>query len=143
MKTQAHTERARTRHHAALAALWHWINHGEQPARLDVDGLKLWRALRRIEAKAHRAAVRYCNDSSMTQAEKDKAKREAFEEVAAVFGAQGVPKSPPGLCFNWDGRGHTLKLDSDNPQTATIPQAIREDLSKDWGQDFILAAEID
>jgi hypothetical protein len=142
MKTTTTTTAARLRHHAALASLY----KGKRP----VQGLSLWRKLRRLEAEAHSAATAQCNGAAYkTQpfrpdwhpdgsegTEENPTPWEIYAEtirarVAAIFG-----EMPQGFQFNLDARGYALKLD---PDRGLIPDGMRTD----WGGNGILAAEID
>lgn len=125
-------DRDRSRHHAALASL----------APPGVNGLTLWRALRRIERDAHAGAEAYCNGelrrfqlryyggiSSTEDGAWDREKQRITERVAKVFGGY----VPEGFLVNGDPRGHALKL-----AIADVPPGM----VTDWGGYGILAAEI-
>lgn len=121
MKTPEHVQRWRDNHHRALESL----------AANGKSGLSLWRALMRIERKAHAYAEALCS-RDVSEAEQDRVEKEIRESVRKAFGC-----IPAGFYLNRDPRGHALKLDPDNG--ANIPVGLQ----KDWGGNGILAAEID
>jgi hypothetical protein len=117
--TPEHVTRWRIAHHAALVSL-----HADPST---ADGLKMWRALRRLESLAHRTAEGYCNGTTS-----DDEVQETWAKVktglARVFGGA----IPAGISYNLDPRGYALKL-------ANPPEGMHTD----WGRDGILAATID
>lgn len=121
MKTPEQVQRWRDNHHRALESL---ATNGK-------SGLSLWRALLRIERKAHGYATALCI-RDISEAEQNRVEREIRESVRKAFGC-----IPAGFHLNRDPRGYALKIDPDNG--ANIPEGMR----KDWGGYGILAAEID
>lgn len=121
MKTQPeHVTRWRAAHHAALAALF--------PA-FSGSPLDLWRKLRRIESRASRAAVQWCNgeiDSDRWESVRDS----VLASIAALNGGT----LPAGVFVNSDPRGYALKVEED---------AVPAGMHTDWGRYGILAAVID
>lgn len=124
MKTDEMTQRRRLAHHAALETLAREVGCLE-------PGLKLWRKLRRLEAKVYAACEAYSNDSNFGLARWEMAKGEARAELARIFWG----KIPSGVFINGDPRGHMLKLDNEE---RTVPEGMHTDM----GQYGILAAEI-
>ena len=117
-----HVQRAREAHWLALAELARSLGGPE------LDGLKLWRKLRRIEQQAGQVAVEYCNGRQTTEGW-ERFVEQFTNRVALVLG--GVP---PGFFVNGDPRGWTLKL-----QPGSVPFNLHED----WGRYQILAPTID
>lgn len=134
--TPQHVTTTRAAHHASLASL-----HAT-PAK--ADGLKMWRALARIEHEAYNAATAQCNGADYggqpfrPDYEEDGGEWDRFTDsirarVSRVFGGT----LPPGFKFNQDPRGYALKLSAD--RGATIPAGMVKDL----GGYGILAPVID
>ena len=123
MKTAEHKEwieRRRKAHHWALSTL----------VDGKIDGLVLWRRLRKIEIVMHKANEMYCNgDFDMEAWEAAK----AYAQSAIKRAFHGT--IPEGFFINGDPRGCALKLD---PDVRPIP----EGMERDWGGNGILAAEI-
>ncbi len=126
MRTTERVEQRRAAHHRALEALASTVG-------CQTDGLTLWRKLRRLEADAHLLAERYCNGAIDTR-EWDRGKAHIHDALRRIFGGSG--SIPAGVFINSDARGHALKLDSEQV-------AIPDGMQTDWGQDGILAAEIE
>jgi len=135
---QLHIQARRDAHNTALASL---ATNGK-------DGLKIWRALRKLEGVAHRHAEAYCNGDTATTPFKGKAPLihdyradsslawDALicyvkDEIVKIFG-----HVPEGFFINGDARGHALKLDAERVK-------IPEGMQTDWGGDGILAAVIE
>jgi len=128
MRTESTVRDQRLRHHAALEALAKSID-----PRSTQDGLTIWRRLRRVEAKARKAAEDYCN-GTITMEQMNRIAGLAQTEVSKIFGGL-----PPGFHINRDPRGYALKLASnDNGTEAATPFALEQD----WGRNQILAPEI-
>lgn len=123
--TKETIQRHRAAHHAALESLAKQVGCNK-------PGLTLWRELRRLESKLHRACEAYSSYSDYGLERWEADKDAGYKELSRIFGGT-IPK---GVFINSDPRGHSLKLDSEQ---VTIP----EGMSKDWGQYGILAAEID
>jgi len=117
--TPEHVTRWRNAHHAALVSL-----HADPST---ADGAKMWRALRRLEAKAHRLSEDLCNGPVSFDEQVDR-HGEICAGLLRIFGG----KIPAGFIFNFDPRGYTLKV-ADPP----------EGMATDLGRDGILAATID
>ena len=114
MSTNNYTQNLRQNHHKALETLADFPNP---------NGLKIWRQLRRLEAKAHRYTTAICNGGSVQTSEP-----ELFREIQRIFG--GIPR---GFFLNGDARGHALKIQ---------PEHAPAGIAQDWGRNGILAAEI-
>lgn len=105
------------------------IQHGENllaifPNATERDPLALCRKLRRIEARAHRAAEAACNHQAGAdawQAESDRAQQAANALLATER-----------VWVNGDPRGYALKVD------------LRpgENLHRDWGGNGIIAPDL-
>ncbi len=138
MKTKADTIAAeRARHHAALARLGETC--GMKPP---VDGLKLWRALRKIERDASNAATAQCNGttySGQPYREEDAWDKFTVGILARVSKAFGG-KPPEGFRFNQDPRGYALKIRG--PEAGKPGAFIPAGMVTDWGGNGILAPEI-
>jgi hypothetical protein len=121
---------ARARHHQALEAL-------AAPGHT-IDGLKAWRALRRLERIARQHSTAYCNGERIGAYNYRLEGYEAFElfETSEVLPAlhRIFGHVPAGFRLNGDARGCALKLRAEH-----VPQGM----VTDWGRDGILAAEID
>lgn len=89
------------------------------------EGLKIWRRLRRLEARAHRITTALCN-GEVTQDDVETALDAVKAEVSEITG-------PDFLYLNRDPRGYALKLRQDAPDYG---------LHRDWGGYQILAPEI-
>lgn len=124
MKTAEHIQRRRLAHHKALEVLAAQVG-------CKTPGLTLWRSLRRLEAKLHRACESYSSDSDYGLERWEADKAAGHDELIRIFGM-----TPKGVYINGDPRGHSLKLDSEQ---VTIPEGMQ----RDWGNDGILAAEIE
>jgi hypothetical protein len=124
------TAARRAAHHRALASL-----HAT-PSK--ADGLKMWRALRRLERIANDAATAQCNgETYRTQPFREDSEWEAFKgQIKAtakhIFGGT----LPKGFFVNGDPRGYALKI---NPERGDVPAGLHQD----FGGYGCLAAEID
>jgi len=115
------TQRRRKAHHAALKEL------------SGLDGLTLWRKLRRIETELFRACENYSNGTNGVDLPAwEEAKRVGRNRLINAFGGT----IPQGVFINSDPRGHMLKLDCD-------VRSIPDGMERDMGGNGILAAEID
>jgi len=134
----------RARHHAALARLGETCGM-KQP----VDGLKLWRALRKIERDASNAATAQCNGAAyggqpFRQDDEDAPGGSEWDtfcagilaRVSRAFGG----KPPEGFRFNQDPRGYALKIRG--PEAGKPGAFIPAGMVTDWGGNGILATEI-
>jgi len=135
----------RQTHHDALEKLaliinpLHPITGKDTHESTKKTGLQLWRQLKRIENKAHKAATDYCNGVISYDA----------LQVAEAHAAQGVEKVfgklPHGFFVNSDARGYALKLepfqheDGKGKTRLAFPD-LR--LDSDWGSNQILAPEV-
>lgn len=119
----------REAHHQALSSLY--TECVGVPANVHNHGLKLWRALRRIERIASKANEDLCNIPDY-QERADEIIDSCRTSVRYLF----CGTLPNGFFINRDPRGHALKLDN---EVREIPAG----LEKDWGGYGILAAEID
>jgi len=125
MKTiSEHTLKARLAHHRALEVLAQSVN-------CHTDGLILWRKLRRLETKVHKAAEAYSNDATFGLELWETVQSHAKQQATKIFGGT----LPKGVFINGDPRGHSLKLDCD---VVGIP----EGMYRDRGGNGILAADI-
>lgn len=115
-------ERRRKAHHKALEGL-------STVSSAD-DGLRIWRKLLVAERRAHAWAETRC-EFSMSDHQVETVVKQAAKHVADALGSL-----PRGFFFNWDPRGHSLKIDCDS---ANIP----EGMVRDMGGDGILAPLID
>lgn len=132
MKVSEQVKQERERHHAALAALAASLGGADKN---NIDGLKIWRKLYRVEQYAHRACTDYC-EGTIGDDGIDKICDRATDEVKRIFG--GV--LPPQFHVNRDPRGYALKLlSSDNG----CEPATKFDLHQDWGRNQILAPTIE
>jgi len=116
------------RHAAALAELF---------PNATKSGLDLCRALRRIEAKASRAATDYCN-GDMDADGWGRQKNAAYAALVKLFTPS--PELRDHLRINGDPRGYALKLADEftreHNRTATSP------IHTDWGGYGILAPDL-
>jgi hypothetical protein len=139
---QAQIAAERSRHHAALNKL-----HAK-PESAAADGLKIWRAVRRLESVAHGHATAYCNGETATiyprkgepircdyRHDSEHAwytLRQFVEiEIKKIFGC-----TPTGFFVNGDARGYALKIDGERGE---IPHGMH----RDFGGYGILAAIIE
>ena len=132
-------------HHDALEKLaliinpLHPITGNDTHESTKKTGLQLWRQLKRIENKAHKAATDYCN-GKITCDQMEVAEAHAAQAVEKVFG-----KLPHGFFVNSDPRGYALKLepfqheDGKGKTRLAFPD-LR--LDSDWGSNQILAPEV-
>jgi hypothetical protein len=98
-------------------------------ARIQVP-FDLVQALRKIERKAHRSALRRCNDPHYSEEQQER-DREAIEQALdAILGPHSVP-----LIINRDPRGHALKIADSYMKDK--PGALHTD----WGGYGILSPE--
>jgi hypothetical protein len=93
-----------------------------------VDGIKLYRQLRRIEKRARDLALKQCN-VGISDEMLDHQHELIHNAVAKVLG-----KLPKGFFINGDPRGCALKLE---------PKSVNLTLHEDWGGYQILAPEFE
>ena len=119
----------RARHHQALELL-------AAPGK-NVNGLTIYRALRRLERVARQHSTAYCNGDRIGAYNYRQDGYEAFElfEEAEVLPAlrRIFGQVPAGFFLNGDARGSALKIHAEH-----VPQGM----ATDWGRDGMLAAEI-
>jgi Asp-tRNA(Asn)/Glu-tRNA(Gln) amidotransferase A subunit family amidase len=98
----------------------------------DTDPVELCKKLRRIEAKANRLAVDYCN-GTIDAEEIDEQADKIFYKVDALlhFTAQDIP-----VIFNRDPRGYALKIDDGYIREHNI------NIYRDWGGYGIIAPDL-
>ncbi|MAK37183.1 MAG: hypothetical protein CMC15_13605 [Flavobacteriaceae bacterium] len=149
MKTRQEKDRiakARQVHHDALEKLaliinpLHPITGKDRHESTQKTGLQLWRQLKRIENKAHKAATDYCN-GKISCDQMQIAENHATQAVEKVFG-----RLPQGFFVNYDPRGYALKLEPfqhENLKGKTLLAYPNLRLEKDWGNNQILAPEVD
>jgi hypothetical protein len=118
-----HVEKWRAAHHAALASIF------GLPAD---EGKQLWKALVKLENKAHKAAEDFCN-GDIDDAAWEKIKAEVTIKVNRLARLDG---KVDGFFVNGDPRGYALKISDE--QARNIPG-----LHRDWGGYGCLAARID
>jgi hypothetical protein len=138
MKTNTSITKAtaarRAAHHRALASLHATPSKADDPQAL---GLKMWRALRRLERIANDAATAQCNgETYRTQPFREDSEWEAFKgQIKAtakhIFGGT----LPKGFFINTDPSGYALKI---NPERGVVPAGLHQD----FGGYGCLAAEI-
>lgn len=133
-------QRMRAAHHRALETL--------RAPDCQLSGIQLWRKLHELERLANACAVAYCNGDNIrivwplfgprdydfrTKGSDawQEMKPVVFDCIRNILG-----HIPAGVFLNADARGHTIKLDGEKVK---IPQGMQTD----WGQDGILAAQID
>ena len=95
----------------------------------DANGQRMYRALRRLEARAGRAAEDACNTPRGSEAW-PRIRDQVVRGVRHVFGGT----LPPGFFVNADPRGYALKIDNEE---VTIPAGM----ATDWGGHGCLAWE--
>jgi hypothetical protein len=121
---------ARARHHNALEAL--------AATGHPCDGLKAWRALRRLERTARAHSTAYCNGDRIgaynyradgCEAFQQFQRAEVLPALVRIFG-----HVPAGFFLNGDARGCALKIHAEHAPAGMVT---------DWGRDGIPASEID
>ena len=94
--------------------------------------------LRRLEERANRAAVRYCN-GEISSEQWELSKWDIIASVSRLFKGGNLPK---GFFINGDPRGYALKINSGNEAGQVHhPEYIPAGLHTDWGGYGILAPE--
>jgi hypothetical protein len=124
--------RRRTAHHAALESL--------RGPSCTLNGLQIWRRLRKLEVKASRIATANCNGESyegQRPQDGDKWKQEIRLKIGQILGRRIGAYKENGIFVNTDPRGYALKLEAING--ATIPDGMQTD----WGGYGLLAPVID
>ena len=115
--------------------------HGENLKRLfpkcnQRDGVKLCKALRRLEVKAHQAAADWCNGTTRPDGMEPEEMGEAYaRKAAALLGPCAI--EGVRVVFNGDARGYALKLEKKGDDA--LPPEVR--IYKDWGGYGILAPD--
>lgn len=102
------------------------------PDATERDPVELCRKLRRLEAKAHRAAVDLCNIGGCQ--DRAEAVFAAVDKAVADLLRNG--EGTPRVFINRDPRGYALKI-SDSWVRAT-----NADIPRDWGGYGLIAPEI-
>ena len=94
---------------------------------------ELSRKVRRLEVKAAKVALDYCNGDLEADG-KEYLEERLLAQLDKVlnFSAQGIP-----VFFNGDPRGYTLKINDDYVRANNL------DIHRDWGGYGILAPEFD
>lgn len=110
--------------------------HGENLNRIfntGIDPIALCKKLRRLEVKAERIAVHYCNGTGGIDSENwDDHCKPILEAVEKLLHAENADVR---IFLNGDARGYALKIEWDDTD------ARRHDLYSDWGGYGILAPE--
>lgn len=120
------------------------VRHGETllaifPGATITDPVNLCRRLRRIEARASKAATDYCNGD--ISSERWESLSDAIEnEIAGLLGMSPEAREQMGFFVNGDPRGYALKLGDEwtrnYNETTDGPR-----LYSDWGGYGIIAPE--
>jgi len=112
--------------------------HGENLKRVfglraEVDGDKLARKLRRLEAEGAKYAQAIDTAPGLSETEQGAREAELLAKVDKVLGfsAKGIP-----VFINTDWRGYALKIDSE------WTQANAADFERDWGGFGLLAPDL-
>lgn len=99
----------------------------------DTDPIALSKRLFKLENKAHRIAVDYCNGIIQTE----QAEKEEISIIKAlgkiVFPIGTIPAVP--VFVNWDARGYALKVDD------AFMRGTDSNLHRDWGGYGIIAPD--
>jgi hypothetical protein len=120
------------------------IRHGQNLTKLfhldpeTTDPVKLCKQLRRLEVKANRDAVDYCNAhiSGYEYDTREAATLKALDKIL-TFSTHGIP-----VFVNGDPRGCALKIDDDYTRAYNrIHPGSR--IAQDWGGYGLIAPEID
>lgn len=93
---------------------------------LDVDSIKLCKQLFRLENKAHKLALDYCN--GLFEGDIDKESEKILSKVAKLLNTNTF-----NMFFNSDARGYALKFFEDFSKDKPI--------HKDWGGYGIIAPD--
>ena len=100
------------------------------------DPVKLCKALRRLEVKAHKAATDYCNTG-------DQNCQEYGDHCAELAGdILGKPLDLVRVVFNGDARGYALKIDNEpNIPGYNDGLPVQIQIYQDWGGYGIIAPD--
>ena len=94
----------------------------------DIDPVKLCKRLFRLENKAHKLALDFCN-GEIDQLEWDQKANKILTKVEAIL------KNKKVLFLNGDARGYALKIDDGYIRNNNL------NIHKDWGGYGIVAAD--
>tara|TARA_R100001443_G_scaffold91570_1_gene98216 strand:+ start:525 stop:872 length:348 start_codon:yes stop_codon:yes gene_type:complete len=94
----------------------------------DIDPVKLCKRLLRLETKAHRLAVDFCN-GDIDQLEWDKKADQILTKVETILNNKKV------LFLNGDARGYALKIDDEYLKNNNF------NIHRDWGGYGIIAPD--
>ena len=94
----------------------------------DIDPVKLCKRLLRLETKAHRLAVDFCN-GDIDQLEWDKKADQILTKVETIL------KNKKVLFLNGDARGYALKIDDEYLKNNNF------NIHRDWGGYGIIAPD--
>ena len=94
----------------------------------DIDPVKLCKRLLRLETKAHKLAVDFCN-GVIDQLEWDKKADQILTKVEAIL------KNKKVLFLNGDARGYALKIDDEYLKNNNF------NIHRDWGGYGIIAPD--
>ena len=127
---KARVQRERSAHWNALRSI---ARRPKDP----LEGVTLWRRLRKVELEASRAATAQCNAAPFEgQPYREEAEWDAFCNRIAAKVAKILGHVPDGFTINGDPRGYALKID---PDKGTVPPGM----VTDWGRYGLLAPVID
>jgi hypothetical protein len=109
------------------------IRHGENLNRifnLSKDPVSLCRAVRRLEAEAHRFTTAHCN-GEVNESTAETMETNILDSLDRLlnFRAQSIP-----VFVNLDARGYALKIQSEYVENS--------DIHKDWGGYGIIAPDL-
>lgn len=114
------------------------------------DPIKLCKALRRLELKAHKAAENWCNGIPGPKAPAaehdsdwwgDEGER-LVEKAVKILGNAGRGNEDIGIVFNGDARGYALKISAVEHEFCGLPDTVEcRDIYKDWGGYGIVAPD--
>lgn len=118
------------------------IQHGEHLRTifgLDDSALNLAKQVHRIEAKAQRLALDYCNGTTKHghNCPEDFIETEGARILDALDKILDFRKSGIPVFMNWDPRGYALKIASEYTRSHNM------DIHRDWGGYGILAPDFD
>ena len=114
------------------------------------EPVALCKALRRLEAKAHKAAENWCNgvpgpNGETVQGVLDywhaEGERQA-EKAVELLGAAAPGNEDIGIIFNGDARGYALKISAVEHDFCGLPETVEcRAVYKDWGGYGIIAPD--
>jgi len=104
------------------------------------DPVKLCKALRRLEVKAHKAAENWCNgiDCGADGNKQYHAGLMLMAKAADILGMSAAPACGLVFKFNGDTRGYALKLTNGGNYEG---QPVQVEIYKDWGGYGIIAPD--